>query len=159
MILPICTAQWGTNLRTSRTTWLEALPHGVIHADLFPDNVLFVENRLSGLIDFYFACNDAFAYDLAVTMNAWCFDGDNAFDPARSHALIKGYQELRALDPVEREAFPVLARGAALRFTLTRLYDWLNQSPGALVRPKDPRDCPRRLRFHQSVRGPEAYGL
>jgi len=139
--------------------WPRNLPHGVIHADLFPDNVLFVENRLSGLIDFYFACDDAFAYDLAVTMNAWCFDGDNAFDPERSRALVGGYQALRVLEAAEREALLVLARGAALRFTLTRLYDWLNRSPGALVRPKDPREFAARLAFHQQVHGPEAYGL
>ena len=141
------------------TLWPGGLPSGVIHADLFPDNVLFVGSRLCGLIDFYFACNDAFAYDLAVMINAWCFDIDNGFDIERSGALTAGYQELRELNAAERDALPTLARGAALRFTLTRLYDWLNQSPGALVRPKDPREFAARLAFHQGVSNAEAYGL
>ncbi len=139
--------------------WPSGLPSGVIHADLFPDNVLFVGTRLSGLIDFYFACNDALAYDLAVTLNAWCFDITNRFDRELSAALFAGYQSVRELDAAERAALPTLARGAALRFTLTRLYDWLNQSPGALVLPKDPRQFAARLKFHQTVRGVEAYGL
>jgi homoserine kinase type II len=139
--------------------WPSPLPSGVIHADLFPDNVLFLGSKLSGLIDFYFACNDAFAYDLAVTINAWCFDIGNLFDIERSAALIAGYQDFRELDAAERQALPLLVRGAALRFTLTRLYDWLNQSPGALVLPKNPREFAARLQFHQGVRGAEAYGL
>jgi homoserine kinase type II len=139
--------------------WPKDLPHGVIHADLFPDNVLFVENRLSGLIDFYFACNDALSYDLAVMLNAWCFDESGAFGVARSRALFAGYQEVRKLEPAERAAMTTLARGAALRFLLTRLYDWLHHDPHALVRPKDPRAFAKHLRFHRNVAGPEAYGL
>src|SRR5262249_23949369 len=116
-------------------------------------------SRLSGLIDFYFACNDAFAYDLAVMINAWCFGIGNVFDRERSAALIAGYQEFRELSPAESAALPLLARGAALRFTLTRLWDWLHQTPGALVLPKDPRQFAARLKFHQNVRGAGAYGL
>lgn len=140
-------------------TWPAALPQGVIHADLFPDNVLFVENRVSGLIDFYFACNDALAYDLAVMLNAWCFDDEGTFEIAKSRALFAGYQELRPLDAAERAALPTLARGAALRFLLTRTYDWLHHDSHALVRPKDPRAFAKHLRFHRSVAGPESYGL
>ncbi|MBV9989697.1 MAG: homoserine kinase [Alphaproteobacteria bacterium] len=136
--------------------WPHPLPSGVIHADLFPDNVLFVDGKVSGLIDFYFACNDAFAYDLAVMLNAWCFDDTGRYDTARGAALLGGYREL---SPTERDALPVLARGAALRFLLTRLHDVLHRDPQALVRPKDPRDFARRLRFHLGVRRASDYGL
>jgi homoserine kinase type II len=139
--------------------WPRELAEGVIHADLFPDNVLFIDDKISGLIDFYFACNDALAYDLAVTLNAWCFETDGAFNVTKGRALIAGYQMKRALKPDERAALPLLSRGAALRFLLTRLYDWINRNPAALVRPKDPREFVRRLRFHRNVKGPEAYGL
>ena len=139
--------------------WPAALPQGIVHADLFPDNVLFVDDRLSGLIDFYFACNDALAYDLAVTLNAWCFETDGAFNVTKARALVGGYQEKRALQAEEREALPILCRGAAIRFLLTRLYDWINHSPSALVRPKDPREFLPRLRFHRSVKNSGAYGL
>lgn len=146
-------------LKSLEAAWPSALPQGVIHADLFPDNVLFVDDRLSGLIDFYFACNDALAYDLAVMLNAWCFENDGAFNVTKGRALTAGYQEKRRLAPDEREALPLLCRGAALRFLLTRLYDWINHNPMALVRPKDPREFVRRLRFHRNVKTPEAYGL
>jgi len=139
--------------------WPANLIRGVIHADLFPDNVLFMGPNVSGLIDFYFACNDALAYDLAVMINSWCFDMYNTFDLERSAALIAGYQELRELEDAEREALPTLARGAALRFTLTRLYDWKDRTPGALVMPKDPREFAARLAFHQTVKSAETYGL
>jgi len=139
--------------------WPTALPEGVIHADLFPDNVLFVDNDVSGIIDFYFACCDALAYDLAVTLNAWCFESDASFNLTKGRALIAGYQSKRPLQPAERAAMPMLCRGAALRFLLTRLYDWLNPDPTALVRPKDPREFARRLRFHRTIKSAEAYGL
>ena len=154
-LMPPLTAE----LEHLASAWPAGLPSGLIHADLFPDNVLFVGTQLSGLIDVYFACNDTLAYDLAVTLNAWCFGVGNAFDRELSAALFAGYQTIRKLDAAERVALPTLARGAALRFTLTRLYDWLNQSPGALVLPKDPRQFAARLAFHQTVRGVEAYGL
>ena len=139
--------------------WPDHLPAGVIHADLFPDNVFFVKDRLSGLIDFYFACNDQLSYDLAVCLNAWCFEADNSFNITKARALIQAYEVLRPLTPDEREALPVLARGAALRFLLTRLYDWLTVPDGALVTPKDPMEYVRRLRFHQKVSGVEGYGV
>ena len=131
----------------------------MIHADLFPDNVLFVNDSVSGIIDFYFACNDSLSYDLAVTLNAWCFENDGAFNVTKGRALIAGYQAKRALQPDERDAFPLLCRGAALRFLLTRLFDWINRNPAALVRPKDPREFARRLRFHRNAKSAEAYGL
>lgn len=131
--------------------WPKDLPHGVIHADLFPDNVFFIDDRISGIIDFYFACNDAFAYDIAVCLNAWCFDGNSAFEPAKGDALLRGYDSVRPLNAPERDAMPVLARGAAMRFLLTRSYDWLNTPKDALVARKDPADYIRRLKFHQSV--------
>ena len=141
------------------TAWPGGLPQGVIHADLFPDNVFFLSNRLSGLIDFYFACNDLFAYDLAVCLNAWCFEQDNSFNVTKGRALIQAYEGVRALTTAERETLPVLARGAALRFLLTRLYDWLTVPAGALVTPKDPREYLRKLRFHQKVANAGDYGL
>ena len=139
--------------------WPVTLPKGIIHADFFPDNVLFVDKRVSGIIDFYFACYDSLAYDLAVTLNAWCFESDGAYNITKGQALIAGYQQVRPFSPAERVAFPLLCRGAAIRFLLTRLYDWVNRSPEALVKLKDPREFVRRLRFHQSVQSPEAYGF
>ncbi len=134
------------------------LPQGVIHADLFPDNVFFLDNKLSGLIDFYFACNDALAYDIAVCLNAWCFEPDFSFNVTKGRALLRGYEEVRRLEPAERAAVPLLARGAALRFLLTRAYDWINTPKDALVKPHDPIAYLRRLRFHQAVSSIAAYG-
>ena len=148
-----------TTLAEVTADWPRDLPGGVIHADLFPDNVLFMNGQVSGLIDFYFACNDAYAYDLAVMLNAWCFEPDGAYNVTKSKSLIAAYRRMRTLSPTEIEALPVLARGAALRFLLTRLYDWLNHDPTALVRPKDPRDFSKRLRFHRNVRSAAEYGL
>ncbi|WP_350333337.1 homoserine kinase [Coralliovum pocilloporae] len=139
--------------------WPQDLPQGVIHADLFPDNVFFLSDRLSGLIDFYFACNDALVYDLAICLNAWCFEPDLSFNVTKAKALLVGYSRVRPLEPVEFDALPLLARGAALRFLLTRLHDWLRVPPGALVTPKDPLEYLRKLTFHQSVETSRAYGL
>jgi homoserine kinase type II len=139
--------------------WPSGLPSGVIHADLFPDNVLFMDGKVSGLIDFYFACNDAFAYDLAVMLNAWCFEADGAYNITKGRAMIAAYRKRRALNDAERDALPILARGAALRFLLTRLYDWLNPESTALVRPKDPRDYSKRLRFHLKAKSATEYGF
>jgi homoserine kinase type II len=141
------------------SVWPDGLPEGVIHADLFPDNVFFLKGKLSGLIDFYFACNDLLAYDLAVCLNAWCFEPDNAFNVTRGRALIQAYENVRQLTSEERAKLPILARGAALRFLLTRLYDWLTVPPGALVTPKDPREYLRKLRFHQKVGSAADYGV
>jgi homoserine kinase type II len=138
--------------------WPLGLPAGVIHADLFPDNVFFVDDAVSGLIDFYFACNDLFAYDVAVCLNAWCFTADNRFDPARGHALLSAYQAVRPLSGAERAALPVLCRGAALRFLLTRAHDWIHTPADALVQRKDPLEYLAKLRFHQAVTGAAAYG-
>lgn len=139
--------------------WPADLPAGVIHADLFPDNVLFEGERVTGVIDFYFACDDLLAYDLAVCLNAWCFEADLAFNITKGRALIDGYRRHRSLEPAEVAALPVLARGAALRFMMTRLHDWLHRVEGALVRPKDPREYLGKLRFHRGLDGPGAYGL
>ena len=135
------------------------LPIGVIHADLFPDNVFFLGERLSGIIDFYFACNDFLAYDLAVCLNAWCFEPDNAFNITKARHMLQAYRTQRPIETAELAALPLLARGAALRFLLTRLYDWLNHPEGALVAPKDPLEYLNKLRFHRDVAGPGAYGL
>jgi homoserine kinase type II len=139
--------------------WPKDLPAGIIHADLFPDNVFFLGEELSGVIDFYFACNDFFAYDLATCLNAWCFEKDQSYNLTKSAALLAGYQSVRRLEAAEAEALPVLARGAALRFMLTRLYDWLTIPDGALVQKRDPREFIRRLRFHRAIRSATEYGL
>jgi homoserine kinase type II len=139
--------------------WPQDLPAGVIHADLFPDNVFFLGDRLSGLIDFYFACNDLYAYDVATCLNAWCFEKDHAFNLTKGAALLAGYQSVRPLSAAEVEALPVLARGSALRFMLTRLYDWLTIPDGALVQKRDPLEYVRRLRFHRTIASASQYGL
>jgi homoserine kinase type II len=139
--------------------WPRDLPQGVIHADLFPDNVFFLGEKLSGLIDFYFACTDALAYDVTVCLNAWCFESDNSFNVTKGRALLKAYSQVRELNAAERAALPVLSRGSALRFLLTRLVDWLAVPEGALVRPKDPLEYFRKLRFHQSVKSVSDYGF
>jgi homoserine kinase type II len=140
------------------------LPVGQIHADLFPDNVFFLDGAdgrpaVSGLIDFYFACTDLLAYDLAVCLNAWCFEPDGSYNVTKAHALLAAYQRLRPLGEAERHALPVLCRGAALRFLLTRLYDWMATPPGALVTRKDPLEYLRKLRFFAAARGPAALGI
>jgi homoserine kinase type II len=140
-------------------SWPRELPQGVIHADLFPDNVFFLGNKLSGLIDFYFACTDALAYDVAICLNAWCFETDHSYNVTKGRSLLQAYGEVRPLTKKERDALPVLARGAALRFLLTRLVDWFEVPAGALVRPKDPLEYYRKLRFHQQVRGVRDYGI
>jgi homoserine kinase type II len=139
--------------------WPADLPSGIIHADLFPDNVFFLGKQLSGLIDFYFACNDLLAYDVAICLNAWCFEKDHSFNLTKGKALLSGYTAVRPLSAAEALALPVLSRGAALRFMLTRLYDWLNTPAGSLVVKKDPLEYLRRMRFHRQVRSPSEYGL
>jgi homoserine kinase type II len=139
--------------------WPHDLPTGVIHADLFPDNVFFRGERVSGLIDFYFACTDLLAYDLAICLNAWCFESDGSFNVTKAKLLIAAYRAARPLRGEELKALPILARGGALRFLLTRLYDWLNHPPGALVQRKDPLEYLRKLRFHRGVANVAAYGI
>lgn len=135
------------------------LPRGQIHADLFQDNVFFLHDTVSGLIDFYFACTDFLAYDIAICLNAWCFEEDGAFNVTFARQLLLGYQDVRALTDAELAALPVLARGAAMRFLLTRLYDWINTPADALVTPKNPLDYLKRLRFHLATESVDGYGL
>lgn len=137
----------------------DGLPTGVIHADLFPDNVFFKGERLTGLIDFYFACNDLLAYDLAICLNAWCFETDGSFNVTKARQMLAAYSAARPLTDREWEMLPLLARGSAMRFLLTRLYDLLNHPPGAFVKPKDPMEYVRKLRFHRAVDSAAAYGL
>jgi homoserine kinase type II len=139
--------------------WPDGLPRGHVHADLFPDNVFFLDGRLSGLIDFYFAATDILAYDLAVCLNAWCFEADFSFNVTKARALLGAYAALRPLSDAERAALPVLCRGAAIRFLLTRLFDWLNTPAGAMVTRKDPLEYLRRLRFHLGAKSEHAYGI
>jgi homoserine kinase type II len=139
--------------------WPRNLPQGVIHADLFPDNVFFLGDKLSGLIDFYFACTDTLAYDVAICLNAWCFEQDFSYNITKGRALLQSYRRVRALSEGELNAMPVLARGAAMRFLLTRLVDWLNVPPGALVKPKSPQEYFRKLRFHQHAKSIGDYGV
>jgi homoserine kinase type II len=142
------------------------LPRGTIHADLFPDNAFFLGDTFTGMFDFYFACTDALAYDLAICLNAWAFDespstdGDTrvAYNFSKGANLIAGYESVRALEAAEREALPVLARGAALRFFLTRLIDWTGTPAGALVKPKNPLAYASRLAFHAKVDSAKGYG-
>jgi len=139
--------------------WPGHLPGGVVHADFFPDNVLFVGNQVGGVIDFYFACNDAYAYDLAIMLNSWCFELDGSYNITKGQSVINAYRQQRPLREAEIAALPVLMRGAALRFLLTRTYDWLNPDPNALVKPKDPREYAKKLRFHNKVKHAREYGL
>jgi homoserine kinase type II len=156
---PGLVAEVDADFRDLERAWPKNLPAGVIHADLFPDNVFFLGNRLSGLIDFYFACNDFYAYDVATCLNAWCFEKDREFNATKGAALLAGYKSVRPLRADEIAALPVLARGSALRFMLTRLYDWLTIPDGALVQKRDPLEYVRRLRFHRQVRSATEYGL
>lgn len=142
-----------------KSCWPKDLPHGVIHADLFQDNVFFLSDRLSGLIDFYFACNDLLAYDVSICLNAWCFQPDGSYNFAKGSALLAGYQSVRPLSEAEVLALPVLCRGSALRFFLTRLYDWLTTPEGALVVKKDPLEYLRKSRFHRTIEAASEYGL
>jgi homoserine kinase type II len=158
-VRPGLSAGLATELAQIEAAWPRNLPQGVIHADLFPDNVFFLGDRLSGLIDFYFACTDALAYDLAICLNAWCFEPDHSYNVTKGRSLLQAYAQVRPLSEQERQALPLLARGAALRFLLTRLVDWFHVPAGALVRPKDPLEYYRKLRFHQAVKNVRDYGI
>jgi homoserine kinase type II len=149
----------GIELDYLEAHWPKDLPAGVIHADLFNDNVFFLNDELSGLIDFYFACNDALAYDVAVCLNAWCFEADRSFNATKARALLQAYEKVRPLTAAERATLPLLARGAALRFLLTRLYDWIHTPPDALVKRKDPLEYLAYLRFHRATASLSDYGL
>jgi homoserine kinase type II len=158
-VAPGLAAEIADELADFEAHWPEGLPSGVIHADLFPDNVFFLGDTLSGLIDFYFACNDAFAYDLGICLNSWCFEPDGRYDADKGRAMLMAYDKVRPLSEAEWDALPLLCRGSSLRFLLTRLYDWLNVPKGALVRPKDPLEYRRLLRFHRTIRDVTAYGV
>jgi homoserine kinase type II len=155
-IVPGLAGELTRTLHEVEANWPQGLPEGIIHADLFPDNVLYTDGQVTGVIDFYFACRDGFAFDLAICLNAWCFVGGR-FDPARAQELFAGYQSRRALTPAECTAFPVLARGAAMRFLLTRIYDLLHPAPDALVRPKDPLSYLARLRCNGASGADELF--
>lgn len=152
-------AEIGAYLQELQQRWPSSLPSGVIHADLFPDNVFFQGKTLSGVIDFYFACNDFLMYDLAICLNAWCFEPTGEFNITKARHMLAGYDAVRPISKEELDALPVLAQGAAMRFLLTRLYDWLHVVEGALVQRKDPLEYLRKLRFHHGVNHPSAYGL
>jgi len=158
-VRPGLCAEIAKELDALERSWPRDLPAGVIHADLFPDNVFFLGDKLSGLIDFYFACTDTLSFDVAICLNAWCFEPDHSYNVTKGSALLKAYAKVRALTAAERAALPVLARGAAMRFLLTRLVDWLAVPDGALVKPKDPLEYFRKLRFHQSVKSADDYGI
>jgi homoserine kinase type II len=148
-----------SELNFLRAYWPKDLPDGIIHADLFPDNVFFLGDELSGLIDFYFACNDLLAYDVSICLNAWCFEKDGAYNITKGMQMLEGYQSVRPLSDEEIAALPILSRGSALRFFLTRLYDWLTTPQGAMVTKKDPLEYLRKLRFHRRITSPAEYGL
>ncbi|MBY0354220.1 MAG: homoserine kinase [Rickettsiales bacterium] len=148
-----------TELTYLSRLWPQDLPSGIIHADLFPDNVFFEQDHISGVIDWYFACHDAYLYDLMITLNAWCFSSDGVLNAACAKALLIRYHQLRPISAEELCLLPILARGAALRFLLTRAYDWLNRQEGALVTVKDPLEYLRILTVHQSMTHASDYGL
>jgi homoserine kinase type II len=139
------------DLESLERDWPRGLPAGVVHADYFPDNVFFRDGKFAAAIDFYFACNDALAYDVAAALNAWCFEPDGSFNVTSARAFLDGYQRRRGLSPAEKQALPVLAHGAAMRFFLTRLKDWGATPQGALVRPKDPLEYERKLAVHRAA--------
>jgi homoserine kinase type II len=147
---PGLAATISADLATLADRWPKGLPEGVIHADYFPDNVFFAGGRFAGAIDFYFACNDALAYDIAIALNAWCFEPDGSFNITSARQLVAGYEAVRPLTAAERGSLPLLAHGAAMRFFLTRLHDWHNTPKGALVRPKDPLEYERKLAVHRA---------
>ena len=156
---PGLAAELDSALNTILLAWPQDLPIGHIHADLFPDNVFFLEGKVSGLIDFYFAGTDTLAYDVAVCLNAWCFEPDISLNITKSRRLLDGYHKVRPLSSRELRALPILCQGSALRFALTRLFDWLHTPDGALVTRKNPLEYVRRLRFHFIASDEHAYGL
>lgn len=153
-------AEIQSSLKFIEANWPSNLPCGIIHGDIFPDNVLFADDgSIAGIIDFYFACNDILIYDLAVCMNAWCFDNNRKFNPEKARSLIASYNNIRVISKDELEALPILAMGAAMRFLLSRMYGWQNRVDGAFVTTKDPLEYLRKLRFHMGVKTYEEYGV
>ncbi|KAA0972486.1 homoserine kinase [Aureimonas fodinaquatilis] len=152
-------AEIESELAFLEANWPSNLPTGVIHADLFNDNVFFLQGELSGLIDFYFACNDILVYDLAICLGAWCFEQDGAFNITKGRAMLEGYNSVRSLSVEELEALPILCRGASMRFMLTRLYDWIHIPDTSFVTKKDPKEYLQKSRFHRQVRSVADYGF
>ena len=146
-------------LENLKRNWPVNLPKGIIHGDLFPDNIFFINKNLSGLIDFYFACEEFYAFDIAICINAWCFENDYSFNITKAKRLLNNYQKTRILTKEELKSLPILCRGAALRFLLTRSIDWLNKTENVLVIPKDPMEYYNKLKFHQSIISANDYGL
>ncbi len=158
-VMPSLASEIEHELERIAKHWPSDLPSGIIHADLFPDNTFFLDDKLSGIIDFYFACTDFYAYDLAICLNAWCFEADMTFNLTKARAMITSYHKVRPLSKNELEHLPLLCAGASMRFLLTRLHDWLNRVDGALVNTKDPVQYLRRLRFHKNARSAADYGV
>ena len=148
---PGLAATIAADLALFEKSWPRDLPTGIVHADYFPDNVFFKGGAFAGAIDFYFACTDAFAYDIAVALNAWCFEPDGSFNITAGRQFLAGYEQKRPLSEAERKALPMLAHGAAMRFFLSRLQDWGSTPAGALVKPKDPLEYERKLAVHRSA--------
>ncbi len=148
------------NLNEIETDWPQNIPSGIIHADLFPDNIFFNKNKLSGIIDFYFACNDYYAFEIAICLNALCFEGKNenlSFNVTKAKKFIDGYLSIRNLSEDEKKSLKILCKGAAIRFLLTRVFDYLNLIEGAIVKIKDPVEYLKRLEFHESVKNYNDY--
>lgn len=156
-VMPGLSALISHELAFLSENWPTDLPKGNIHADLFPDNVLFTGETITGLIDFYFGCTDFLAYDIAICINAWCFDANHRFEANKAKRLVEMYDAYKSLSQQELNALPILCRGAAMRFLLTRLYDWLNPVADAVVRPKNPAEYVEKLKFHQDVKDAAAY--
>ncbi len=148
------------NLNDVEKSWPKNLPRGIIHADLFHDNIFFIQEEFSGLIDFYFSCEDFFAFEIAICFNALCFDGlknNLSFNVTKAKNFIDGYTSVRKLSQEELNNIKVLSQGAALRFLLTRVFDTLNKVEGAIVKIKDPMEYLKRLEFHKNVKNHEDY--
>jgi len=148
------------NLDEIEKNWPKNIPSGIIHADLFPDNIFFKNDKLSGIIDYYFSCHDSYAFEIAICLNALCFEGQNqnlSFNVTKAKKFIEGYSSIRKLDATEKKSLKVLCQGAAIRFLLTRVFDYLNLTEGAIVAVKDPIEYLKRLEFHDSVKNYEEY--
>jgi len=148
------------NLTEIENNWPKNIPSGIIHADLFPDNIFFNGNKLSGIIDYYFSCYDYYAFEIAICLNALCFEGQNqnlSFNVTKAKKFIDGYSSIRSLTEEEKKSLKVLCQGAAIRFLLTRVFDYLNLTEGAIVKIKDPVEYLKRLEFHDNVKNYQDY--
>jgi homoserine kinase type II len=151
-------AEISEQLELLQKNWPKNLAKGIIHGDVFPDNVLFADNgSIAGIIDFYFACTDILIYDLAVCLNSWCFDDNKIFNQEKANMLISSYNKVRPISKDEMDALPILATGAAMRFLLSRMYGWQNRVEGAVVFTKDPLEYLQKLRFHSKIKSYEEY--